>query len=379
MSIGLYDEDLMKYSPLPFNLEIMKLAKYYKKQKQIVILDDDLNYEKYSKYIVRKDYYDGEYLNIIMGQENVEYGGLAFTDNVYEPLPLEIERIRGDTSIYNRYEKYYVKNSLTKTLFNRFMKAEHLRLSLDGKTLWKDFLQQVKLTGLTRTVILHDYNITALAETQDVIKELLTKNLKKFKRVIGVKYPIKVKDDSDLFRWLQFETSSFLYNFEYSGVMPDEVLYEFVEAQKANNQGKNLEYYVARESETEEEFIELLPQLFRQICYIRQNKIKMTIKYDFGQFEDKRWARFILLLSVYLRSANAIPEEFFEMIIKQDSMYNFCREHLMDRKAQENASIVTKQEARELFHFTREKSEELFKYFYECKQVIYKGGKFKID
>lgn len=379
MSVGLYDEDLMKYSPLPFNLEIMKLAAYYKKQKQIVILDDDLNHNKYGKYIIRKDYYDGEYLDIIMGEDNVEYGGLAFTGNVYEPLPIEIERCKGDTSIYERYRKHYVKNPITKTLFARFMKAEHLRLSLDGKTLWKDFFSQVKLTGNTRTVIIHDYDITALAETQDVIEELLTRNLKKLPRYIGVKFPIKVRNDEDLFRWLNFKTSSFLYNFEYSGVMPDEVLYEFIEAQKITNQGKNLEYYVTRGSETEEEFIELLPRLFRQICYIRQNRIKMTIKYDFGQFEDEKWSRFILFLSVYLRSASAIPKELFEMVIKRDTMYNFCREHLLDKKAQKNALIITKEEARDLFHFTREKSEQLFKYFYECKQVTYKGGKFEID
>ena len=32
MSIGLYDVDFMKYIHVPFNLDLMKLASFYKKQ-----------------------------------------------------------------------------------------------------------------------------------------------------------------------------------------------------------------------------------------------------------------------------------------------------------------------------------------------------------
>ena len=78
MSIGLYDDDFMRYAPVCFNLDLMKLSTYYKRKKEVVVLSPTLEPERYTHFIFRKDYNDGNFnKNIFL--DNVEYGGHAFS------------------------------------------------------------------------------------------------------------------------------------------------------------------------------------------------------------------------------------------------------------------------------------------------------------
>ena len=61
MSIGLYDVDFATYIHIPFNLELMKLSTYYKKKKEIVVMTENFEPERYSNYIIRKDYNDNNF------------------------------------------------------------------------------------------------------------------------------------------------------------------------------------------------------------------------------------------------------------------------------------------------------------------------------
>ena len=61
MSIGLYDIDLITYFQVAFNLELMKLATYYKRKREIVQLSPIFQPERYTKFIMRKDYYDSNF------------------------------------------------------------------------------------------------------------------------------------------------------------------------------------------------------------------------------------------------------------------------------------------------------------------------------
>ena len=87
MSIAIMDGDMSEYTLVPFNLEVMKLSAWYKKQREVVVLATDFNPEKYSKFIYRKDYSDGIYPDGLLFHDNVEYGGLAFSNNRYIQLP----------------------------------------------------------------------------------------------------------------------------------------------------------------------------------------------------------------------------------------------------------------------------------------------------
>ena len=46
MSIGLYDDDFMRYAPVCFNLDLMKLSTYYKRKKEVVVLSPTLEPER---------------------------------------------------------------------------------------------------------------------------------------------------------------------------------------------------------------------------------------------------------------------------------------------------------------------------------------------
>ncbi len=48
MSIALYDDDFRRYVHVPFNLELMKLATYYKRKNEIVVLTPSIQKDRYS-------------------------------------------------------------------------------------------------------------------------------------------------------------------------------------------------------------------------------------------------------------------------------------------------------------------------------------------
>lgn len=83
MSIGIMDADISAYTLVPFNLEVMKLAAYYRKNKEIVILAPSFTPGRHQKFFYRKDYNDGNFPVGLLNTKNVEYGGLAFSNNVY--------------------------------------------------------------------------------------------------------------------------------------------------------------------------------------------------------------------------------------------------------------------------------------------------------
>lgn len=177
MSIGLMDGDFSTYILVPFNLEIMKLAAYYKRKREIVTLSKDFAPNYYTKFIYRKDYYDQIYPKGLMTTNNVEYGGLAFSNNIYVPLPREIEVMKPDTSIYARMEKEFLKagpRSSAHTIFQNLSTAEHCRLSLDGKTIWPEYGKQFKDLRSARQLILHDYDLGKVEGSFDEVKKILS-------------------------------------------------------------------------------------------------------------------------------------------------------------------------------------------------------------
>ena len=134
MSVGLMDADMMTYSLVPFNLELMKLSAYYKKKGEIVIFSPTFSPERNTLFIYRKDYDDGDYPSGLTWYKNTEYGGLAFSNNIYQPLPLEIERMRPDTSIYEKAESIIMsaagRESAKKKIFQN--RAHILFISFEG-------------------------------------------------------------------------------------------------------------------------------------------------------------------------------------------------------------------------------------------------------
>ena len=74
-----------------------------KNKKEITILAPELDPSRYTNFIIRKDYDDERYDRKFF-EKNVEYGGLAFSKNQYQHLPIDIESTIPDFEVYEKYK-----------------------------------------------------------------------------------------------------------------------------------------------------------------------------------------------------------------------------------------------------------------------------------
>jgi len=381
-TIGLYDADMAKYNHVLFNLDLMKLSTYYKNKRQLVKLITELDLERYSKIIYRKDYYDGTF-DSCLTDSSIEFGGRAFSADKYVPLPDEIERLRGDRYIYESVRNRFSTNRKMTNIFDQMMRAQHLRLSLDGKTIWNNYTSQL-VEGLhNKTLILHDYDLGQIPEAAEVILDLQNSFNKKFKKFVGMKFPVNTYDTETLVKWAQFYPMGQFYFLRYNGLMKDEDLVYFYQRTLGTSMINQTEYLVTYGCKTEEEFIERLPKIFRQLVYLRSKRKRILLRYDKNLFIDKMWIQVLRLITHYYHFALDADEEFFRRLEPFDSMYSFVKYFYIDIdykvhwSSAENERMSQK-EGIEVFKFLQEKCYPLFCDFYECHMVKLKGGNFEL-
>lgn len=375
MSIGLYDADIANYINVPFNLELMKLSTYYKKKNEIVHLSPSFSPDHFSKFIYRKDYEGGDFPLNFWDFKNIDYGGLSFTNNKYIPLPEEIEKQKADTYLYEPIKKIFCKNvSMTKA-FNSLNKYQHCRLSLDGKEIWSGFYNQLYRNTNILNLFFHDYDLNTIDGAYEFISELLRKYKKgNISGFLGTKFPIQINNAKDLLNWIKIPPSSIFLSMQYNGLMDDEVFVQFIESQKGATYSRQLDYIVTKNLKSENEFIiNILPKIFKQVSFSRMAKKKIILKYDDDFFIDKRWEKVIQLFNSYCNVTVNAKADIFNKNINDDTMFKFVSS--FKDKSFLPKDIFTKSEARELFLFVKENNYEVFKDFYECSTVKFKGGK----
>lgn len=181
MSIALIDQDCLdNKKDFFYDLDIMKLASYYKSKKEITkLLLNPSEYTQYTKTYFIKNRFDYKMMGELFKDKRIIYRGYAFSALDYEPLPDDIERAQADISIYDTYLKF--NNNLADRRVIRLVSPMmenscHARLSTDNKTcnvpvnriLYKDS------TGLC----LYDYNIFALEDWYYATKDYKDKSLR---------------------------------------------------------------------------------------------------------------------------------------------------------------------------------------------------------
>lgn len=377
-TIGLFDVDMHKYIHVPFNLELMKLSVYYKKKREIVALAPELDFDRYSKFILRKDFNDGDFPNLL-GATNVEYGGHAFTGELYKPLPEEIEKLKPDVFIYERMRKNFGTNKKYSTIFQTMTAADHIRLSLDGKTIWEDFLKPTLNDNKTFTYFFHDYDLNKIKDADLVVKELL-KRKTGIPAAVGTKFPIQINNEKDLFKWLGFRLSDNNFSLQYNGIMSDEALVEFIEKQKQTSMARQIDYIITSSSYGENDFIErFLQKIYNQAIFCRNNFIPLTLKYENDFFVDKRWERVIELINTFIRNMTMkkTSTKIINRAINFESMYSFACN--INEVTKYKTHTFNLEEVRDLFQLVREKNYPVFKDFYEKSKVKLEGGQFVND
>ena len=370
MSIGIHDADLSTFSLVPFNLEAMKLSAFYKKKGEIVVLSPYFTPEKNTKFIFRKDYDDGRFPNRLT-LPNVEYGGLAFSNNVYQPLDLEIEKMKPDTSLYTKAESIMMaapgREREKKKIFQNMMEAEHCRLSLDGKTLWEDYPRQFKCLTTARNLMIHDYDLGKVEGSFEAVQKILARaRTDGWATKIGMKFPVQISDGQSLLNWSSLNSNSTFYSLRYDGVIDDDCFNEWIGSCRQRAVYSQMEYHVTASWYDPNHFVEiLLPKILRQVIISRSYRIFFSLKYDEDFFPDKRWEQVLDLFNYYHNSFANQPQAAYLNMISEDTLFDFAS-NCQKKPKWYYGEVLTIDQIRELFVFVREKHPSLFTDFYEC-------------
>lgn len=369
MSIGLYDADMVAYTLVPFNLELMKLSSYYKKRGEIVLMSSEFHPDRHQKFFYRKDYDDGIYVKNLLNYDNLSYGGLAFTNNVYVPMAEEIESVKPDTTIYTKLaSKMLDGKPQTKKIYDNMMTAEHCRLSLDGKTIWPNYSKQFKDLPKAKNLMFHDYDLGAIQGSFEEIQKILryARNDGWATRV-GMKFPVQISKGEDLLKWTSLRPNSTFYSLRFNGVIDDDSFMKFISQNKEKACYSQLEYYVDASSSGENDFIKnQLRKIFRQIIISRSYRINFLLKYSDGFFFDKRWEKVISLLNFYHSSMFSLPAAGYFRKVPNDTLFNFAEATTNYPADYYKGDVLTRHEIKEIFNFVRENYYPLFQDFYEC-------------
>lgn len=355
----------------------MKLAAYYKKHNELVVLAPGFFPERHTKFFYRKDYNDGSYPKALLTTPNVEYGGLAFTNNKYSPLPLDIECQHPDASIYEKMiTKVMPAQSIAgKKAFTNLLEAEHCRISLDGKTIWPDLERQFYYLPSCRNLIIHDYNLSAIEGSYDVVCDILSRaRTDGWATKIGMKFPVQVNTGEDLLKWASLNVNSTFYNVRYNGMIDNDAFMEWIGRNRLRATYTQMDYVVTDPKYTEDEFVHsIINTLYHQVLIARSFRLFFKIQYDEDFFTDKRWCEVLRLINFYMNSMSGMNTAKYLQKSYDDTMLDFARisEKLPSKIY---ADQMTKSQIRNVFRFVQEENYELFKDFYECSARTL-GGK----
>ena len=370
MSYGLYDADL-PYYPVPFyNLELMKLSSYYKHKREIVGLSPDISPNRYNHFIIRQDFYN-PHMQSFKGT-NIEYGGRAFDGENYKPLSLEIERSPADISLYEK-----IKVKPTKKVVNTFStmrRAEHIRLSLDGKTIWKDFEKQFRRDQNVFGIIFHDYDLNKIEGAYELISQELPNWIKhSFGRRVGTKFPIEVSNKEDMCKWLSLQPLNKYFSLTHKGLIDSSYIPELTEVYEKSTAIRQIAMDISDVFTSDELINGGIQRIFRTIINLRSYRIVLRLIYNENLLIDDNWKMVMKLIDRYnwhLVIGN--DTDYFKRVEPYETFYGYCYRAIKQFQIKE--PLLSKESIQSVFQFVRENNYDLFKDFYE-----YRGGEVRND
>ena len=183
--------------------------------------------------------------------------------------------------------------------------AEHIRLSLNGTDIWKDFSKTYEITNKTRCVIFHDYDLGKIKDSDLIIRDITNTMIKAYGtngQLVGMKFPVQIYNEQDFRKWLKFNPMSLMFGLQYNGLMNNEFFQEFLLNNNSRSISKNLYYNITYGLSSENDFIKSrLSKIFKQVLLSRSLGIRILLKYDDNFFIDKRWERIIYLFNLYCK------------------------------------------------------------------------------
>ena len=381
MSIGIMDDDFSSYTLVPFNLEAMKLSAYYKKQREIVVLSKQFEPDNFSKFFYRKDYNNGEFPSGLFGYDNLSYGGLAFSNNIYVPMNKEIELMHPDSSLYKRVEEDIMATGTAerKKIYQNLMEAEHCRLSLDGRNIWSDYNSQFYFLRNCRNLIIHDYDLGKIKGSYSEVKDILSRaRIDGWATRVGMKFPVRIYNGQDLLDWSSLRVNSTFYSLRYIGFIDWDTFYNWIGRTKEKAVYSQMEYMPATDEAPYSQYeflVDILPQIYEQIIILRSCRLYFPLIYEDGYFDDPMWEKVLYLINLFAKAMFKLPEaKFFQWFGSHNTMMNFV-EH-MDKIGTyiRREKFLTESEVKDILNFVGQNNPKLYKMFKEtCFETL--GGR----
>lgn len=366
MSYGIFDYDLRTYGTGWFNLELMKMAAYYKNKQEIVAPSVRFRPELYNHFIVGKDYLDEKFTLPIYEYDNIILTGRFFSPYKYHPLDLNIEKQIPDKTIYRRLLKDDFLSKYLKRAITGFLKGAHLRLSLNEHVVWKDFDKQIQ-GAKNIPFCFYDYDLGKVEDAQSVITDILNERSTPYTRKIAIKFPITIASIDELDKWLNFYYFVNQVTFNLNFPITNELLKYL-----ANNIDRIKDKTFIHNPlsfTTSKSFIARdINILYYQIYFLRTLPIHFSLIYEEEFFDNRLWAEVLHLFNEFIKSYDfALKRKYTTEILQKDSMYNYAKKK--SKLTRPYKSPFTKKELQEIFMFVKENNYQLFKDFYE-----YRGG-----
>jgi hypothetical protein len=369
MIVGLFDADFITYGKINFNLNLMKVARYYKEKKEIVVMMEKLEPWKVTKCYFFKDYDDGIFPIELQKYDNVQCFGRAFHQTQYIPLKGEIERCAPDTSVYLGLKRYFVQNRyrVEHDMFNTLIHAHHCRLSLNGRSAWQEFESQIRITTKPSVLMLHDYNIGDVVDGKSTYDKMARKvrTITKHKVYLGTKFPLVAERAGVFNRWLDIPLSTF-FSARYDGVMDNKELAQISKSEYGTSFLEKTEYNFAYGAPDEATVIrDILPHVTKQCIFLCTQRQKIRLIYEEGFFSPL-YENFINLLNYRMNvDDGGVPFRkegytFFSFIRAITSWEYRQKSTIEDSKKGLPVAYI-----RMIFNKIREDNYELFKLLYE--------------
>lgn len=356
-SIGLYDWDLLRWrQPIVFNLDLMKVAAYYKNRRHLVKMLSDIDLERYSKIILTKDYWDDDFPKEIFLNRKVELLGLTVGKKSESYLAEEIEFTTPDTTIYNKLNKYYNSTPHSLALFKTMSTAAHARLSRNNSTIAAEYERQFSNIDMSRKTVLciHD---PFPHEVRDFVPSVLNifNSMSTLNKYVFFKHPVLCHDEETYLNFARLPRHKMSASIVSTVMLADEVIY----IAKPTN-GMLFEYQF--DNIEEEKFLLWLPTYFKQAMFYGGTKSPLLLNIMNAPSNIKNeWVEVIALLNEFFSYyANA-------KLDRRKTFYKYCKTN----------PRFLKGDLIRLFSFVRENNYELFKLFYECEKVVFKNDHFE--
>ena len=356
MSYGIYDCDITRKGAM-FNLELMKLAAYYKSKGEIVSYSSRFAPERYNNFIVGKDRIDENFRLPIYEYDNLQTVGRFFSPKKYFPMDLQIERQVPDTYIYNRVLDKYDLKIREKNIYKSMLSGEHLRLSLDSENIWSEYEKQIQGNKKINSFTFYDYNISKIKDAPEAIEKLTYRHKGKF-HPIFFKFPIQAIKAAELEPWFKFQHHSHKTVYIINNLPTDEDIAFFKEYQEIIKRKKV--YYNISSNNNYKTLIDNIHKLYLQMYFLRTIMAEVSLIYNDNFFVDEEWKTFIILLNHFIFSYYYNIDKYKRK--GYNDFFTYVRRLFKRKKVVNNLTI---EDVKKCFYFISQVNYPLFKDLYE--------------